>query len=1363
MKGLKFIVLFIGFSTLWEGAFAQEGYTEIEVRAIRLKGTTIKTGENDAEYTFVFDLPRTGRCFGESGRRLDWHYPGNNLIVSGYRQPFNNDLEIRFDAWEDDVGSRCQHTASDDDRRIHTFTLPLSAYAPGRPHRVHLYLDPNFVAVDGNGNAAYIAEIEFSYTIPVPSVPTPNKTGFYCEGEEVTLSTSVASPTPSDTRFLWEYYIEGDNTVTRRDNPAYCGDDYDNDIATCTFVRCFEQGLDCSCCNEPRYLFTTTRNWRDLGTSNTPSITKRISEDFLNLSSKLRGGNQRIRFRVRASSGSSTSELSAESSAIDVAALPPTFTGTSQTESCSNGNTGTVTVEGIGRTFGTFRYYIYDKDFYETCTDPLDNACILAAVDDGEASAGNLKVEDLGPGNYVMAIANPGGTSGNCFNAFEFSIGTYDTPAIDDLRISKSISCFGENDAELSVSTIGGADGDFTYSIIPDPTGSSFVQGTDRSGGTFKGLPAGNYTVRVTDVCGLPAEQTITIAQPTKVEGSIIAEKGPDCFDPANGQLSVRASKGSGSYDFTLIKDGSILDTEKNSTSTQKTFQGLSTGNYTLQVTDAARPSCPGYEHSFTFAAPAPLELVLRSRSDIDCPGGTGEIRLEASGGSNNYSYTIENVASGERLSNGSGVFTGLNKGTYRASVRNNNACRDEKVLAGTVGITEPAPYRVSVSSRNITCEGDDNGEAGVSVSGANGGYAFQWQFDTGNGWADYNRNGEGKGEKITGLFGASYRVSIMDAKGCAHTSEAVVIGEPARLVLSALESTDITCLGETDGRIDINALGGWGNYSYEYSTDNWANPKSFDQNTGFGQGTYRVRVRDSEGCVVYHPEPIVFTAPSEALKVELELSDYNGFQVSCAGGDDGSILVKASGGNGGPFAGAGYLFSVDGGVFNAENPITGIGAGTHRVEVRDGRGCTRSFTLDFTAPTAFGIGLVGKGDVECSGDFSGSLEVIANGGIAPYVFAIGDGGYGTEPIFEGLTAGTHPVHARDANGCTSSLEVDINSLNPEIGIGFNTTEASCFGYADGKVMTTLSGGSPPFAYSWRGREENIGNLSRIGSGWYHLSVTDQKGCSVTDSVFVGQPENIDIGGDVTLCRDQSYTLSAPSEGPDTVYSWSSDNGFSSTDRTVTLEEAGTYSVTVSGTDGCVMTDELELGFNDILLEPYFLGATANIIGDTLQLIEVSYPKPDSVQWDFGPDALVHDMDAAYPKVSFQEEGEHTIALTAYLGGCVETIEKKVSFYAPEDFPDLDGGLELGEVGIKGIKLYPNPNDGRFSLEVEMHQVQSLATFIYNINGIEVARQSGTDALAYLMRFDLSGETSGAYVMKLVTEFDQRELRIVIE
>ncbi len=1362
MKGLKFTVLLMGLFGLWQGAMAQEGSILLEVRAIRLKGTTSKSNENNAEYTFVFDLPRTGRCFGESARRLDWHHPGDNLIVTGYRQPFSDGLRIRFDAWEDDVGSRCQHTASDDDRRTHDFDISLTGYAPGRPHRLHLYLGPNYTAPDGNGGGDYVAEIEFSYTVPVPSVPTPNKSGFYCEGEDLTLSTTVPGPIPSDTRFHWEYHIIGDNNVRRLSNPAYCGDDFGNDLADCRNILCDVLATDCSCCDEPPYLLISEPNWGDLGSSTGTGRTVRLSDDIPGLAERLKGSNRQVRFRVRASSGASTSEPSAESAAIDVSALPPTFTGTSRTRSCSNAATGTVTVEGIDHAFPTFRYYIYDRAIFEGCTHPLDGDCIRAAVANGESAGGSVTVGDLGPGTYTMTIANPGDNSGNCHSSFGFDIGTHPDLAMGEPTVSRGISCPGAADGQVTVSTTGGTGGPLEFRIIPEPAGYRLVRNVYFVA-TFTGLPAGDYTITAKGGCGRTVEKQIAPAEPSRVTGQVVGLSPPDCSDPANGRALLRAGMGSGRYDFLLARNGSPLIGKNGTEDPDWEVTGLEAGDYVLSIRDAERPGCEGFEQSFSFPSPRALDLTLRERSDIDCHGGSGRIVLDATGGSGRYEFILEDITGGTVRTSADGVFGGLEKGNYRARVRNDGACRDEKVLPGTLTISEPPPYRVSLSSKNITCQGEDNGEVSVNVSGANGGYTYQWQFDTGSGWADHNRNGEGRGEKIRELFGASYRVSIMDAKGCAHTSEAVNISEPARLFISSLESNDITCSGEEDGNINITASGGWGNYSYEYSTDNRANFKRFDQSTDFGPGTYRVRVRDSEGCEVYHPEPIVFTAPGEALKVELELSDYNGFQVSCAGGGDGSILVNASGGNGGPFDGAGYLFSVDGGVFNAENPITGIGAGTHQVEVRDGRGCTRSLTLDFIAPTVFGIGLVGKVDVECSGDFSGRLEVRADGGVTPYGFAIDDGEYGTEPIFEGLTAGTYTVYAKDGNGCTSSLEVTINSLNPEIGISFNTTEASCFGYADGGVMTTLSGGTPPFTYSWKDREDMNGNLSGIGSGWYHLTVTDRKGCRAIDSIFVGQPENIDIGGDVTLCREQSHTLSAPPEDPGTQYSWSSDNGFGSTDRSVILERPGTYQLTVSRPDGCVMKDEMYLNFNDVLLEAYFLGATANIIGDTLQLVEVSYPKPDSVQWDFGPGALVHDMDAAYPRVSFRGAGDHTIALTAFLRGCVETMEKTVSFYAPEDFPAPDRGPELGEVGIKDIRLYPNPNSGQFSLEVEMHQVQSLATFIYNVNGIEVARQSGTDALSYLMSFDLSGETSGAYVMKLLTEFDRRELRIVIE
>src|SRR5690606_24381179 len=129
----------------------------------------------------------------------------------------------------------------------------------------------------------------------------------------------------------------------------------------------------------------------------------------------------------------------------------------------------------------------------------------------------------------------------------------------------------------------------------------------------------------------------------------------------------------------------------------------------------------------------------------------------------------------------------------------------------------------------------------------------------------------------------------------------------------------------------------------------------------------YSVRATDKNGCTFTNADPQLITTPSEALTFTVELSDYNGYNISCWGGGNGHAVLTASGGNGAGYAG--YTYALDDGEFQGEARLEGINAGEHTLHVKDGRGCIVSQALTFTQTSALlGSELLQKQHVACIG-----------------------------------------------------------------------------------------------------------------------------------------------------------------------------------------------------------------------------------------------------------------------------------------------------------------------------------------------------------------------------------------------------------
>ncbi|MEM6843964.1 MAG: hypothetical protein AAF632_17185 [Bacteroidota bacterium] len=139
--------------------------------------------------------------------------------------------------------------------------------------------------------------------------------------------------------------------------------------------------------------------------------------------------------------------------------------------------------------------------------------------------------------------------------------------------------------------------------------------------------------------------------------------------------------------------------------------------------------------------------------------------------------------------------------------------------------------------------------------------------------------------------------------------------------------------------------------------------------------------------------------------------------------------------------------------------------------------------------------------DADC-GLASGAVQVAVNGGAEPYTFSINDGSEQAEGTFSGLSAGSHTITVEDANGCESSLEVQVANRD-----GVNTTvakvDASC-GSTNGQIDVTTAGGVAPYQFRINDQPFQNSNLfSGLAPGEYEVITQDANGCESVQTVLL--------------------------------------------------------------------------------------------------------------------------------------------------------------------------------------------------------------------------------------------------------------------
>ncbi|MBP7169596.1 MAG: T9SS type A sorting domain-containing protein [Bacteroidales bacterium] len=415
------------------------------------------------------------------------------------------------------------------------------------------------------------------------------------------------------------------------------------------------------------------------------------------------------------------------------------------------------------------------------------------------------------------------------------------------------------------------------------------------------------------------------------------------------------------------------------------------------------------------------------------------------------------------------------------------------------------------------------------------------------------------------------YQVYVVDSYGCKSGIDTITINEPKELTLSATPK-NITCHGYKNGEVTLKAEGGSGKYSYSKDTIIWQDANTF---TGLRDSTYKFYVKDKNGC--RSNVSVIITQPASAVSGSI-LSQTN---VSCYGGNNGSVTVLGSGGIG-P-----YKYSLNGVDFQSSGTFNGLIAGTHTVTIRDANMCTSSVVVTITQPSAVTGSIVSQTNVSCYGGNNGSVTVSGSGGIGSYEYSLNGIDFQPSGTFSGLIACTDTVTICDKNGCTFDVEVTITQPSAVSGSILSQTNVSCYGGNNGSVTVSGSGGTPPYTFSKDGWSTTVGptyntyTFSGLSKGYYNLVGKDANGCTIAlPQVNITSPSQLVLENIATThnrCFSGSEgVISIKAAGGTAPYSYTVDNGLSwSADSVFSGLTAGNYYARVKDSLGCTINPTL--------------------------------------------------------------------------------------------------------------------------------------------------------------------------------------------
>lgn len=395
---------------------------------------------------------------------------------------------------------------------------------------------------------------------------------------------------------------------------------------------------------------------------------------------------------------------------------------------------GRVTSDAKSVTIGGCNVIVTPTISNTTCAGGATNGSISMAITNGPApyswtwtrvspvATGNgtgTLISNLTAGTYNVVV-----TTGNgCTKSFQSVINN--SPAVTAMVSGTNPTCFGQSSGSI-VLTVSGGTPAFTY------LWSGGVTTQNRNA-----IPAGNYSVTVTDSKGCTATASTILTAPSDMVISPTLTPVA-CFGNSTGAIVLTVSGGTGSKSYAW----------SNGAATQN-LSNLTSGTYSVTVTDVN--GCAKIS-SHTITQPAWGLTPSITATNYACASVKGSINLSVGGGAAPYTFAWSNGATTEDLSD-------LNVGNYTVTITDSNGCT--AILSKAI-IQIPL-LNLSTSIVNSTCPTPGTGSINLTVTGGTLNYNYVWA----DGPTTQNRNA---------LLPGVYTLEVIDAIGCKASTSTNII-----------------------------------------------------------------------------------------------------------------------------------------------------------------------------------------------------------------------------------------------------------------------------------------------------------------------------------------------------------------------------------------------------------------------------------------------------------------------------------------------------------------------------------------------------------------------------------------------------------
>ncbi len=662
-------------------------------------------------------------------------------------------------------------------------------------------------------------------------------------------------------------------------------------------------------------------------------------------------------------------------------------------------------------------------------------------------------ISDILAGTYFVTITDSDG----CQAIKGITIN--EPPALVLVGTSTSAADLNTSDGTASVTATGGT---MPYTYVWSNGGTT---------ATINNVPAGSYTVTVTDGNGCVETITVIVDATCTLMAAISDTRAASCVGN-DGSISLTISG---------AKNGLTINWSNGGTS--ETLTGLTPGFYGVTVTDGN--DCQYIASTFVADGCNCTQPVLEKALvfEANCGVSDGSLKIEMAGDDNDFNYQWSDAAI-----TGTGAI-GLPAGSYQVTItsKDNNACSIVETI--NIGNTNVGPVLLLQSNPEIC-----NGTKGTALL-VPGNLTFDWSDG-------------GTGNFRNDLSAGEYLVTVTNPflEGCKDFIT-VKIDLESGLSLTPIINQRPDC-GLSNGSVTIDVAGGSGNYSYSWG--------GATQNH-LPSGTFDISVTDNvSGCT----ESVLFTLLDNVESLTIALDTIS--NVSCAGRMDGKIDYRLIENN--DFVGPARVTITDKG--GKEYDPRALPVGNYCLVVTDGNGCIAGEAcFEITEPDflLLNVTVIPK---TCS--VNNTILLIASGGNGSYTYNWEDLDGGINPRDRrNIENGAYSVTVTDEGGC--SIAVNEVMINGECFICALEVTATVdaipeCGLPIGAATIEVGNSFGNVSYSWGADSIRTDLLS----GDYTVTITDDyRGCDTTVSFTIPEleiPMEATIA-ELTVCQDETGKL----------------------------------------------------------------------------------------------------------------------------------------------------------------------------------------------------------------------------------------------